>query len=462
MNYEDFELPACRVVFEALSRYYKDYNRAPVFESLNMIVSLIISNSDGRAETVVSVSDYDSIFQVLQALMQSDQLDTDYFRSKIGAYLKTVRVKKIIADTTTGSAAWQGDDIINKILQVNEMSVTNPEQGFSSMSGDPEPVMNEMELAKLKTGITTLDSYLRGGLGTCELGLIVGMTGLGKTNTLINFQYAATMVGWSTLFITLELEQREIKHRWNCIAGHIDGKWVHVPFPKWPKAEKERIQLIWSQSNRRHRYDTIYAVTHGPKVTMPQLDDIIGRWKDWQIKSGFKAENCRGVYVDWLDKMDKTGLTASKNTRDDIALNELTDGMGKLTRKHDVSIWTATQATAQASNVVFLEKRHTAQSFHKLDSVDVAVGIGMKEDKSNARHKDNEEMFDPSKAGQLKDIETRRVLGGTILKNRKNPEGTRFTFYQGPTLRYFDNEHDALSIDNMIKQDKIAEALGTV
>lgn len=460
MSHEDFELPACKVIFEALQRYVRQCGRRPIFESLEAMVVSVINNYDGSTPFVVSQNDNEAIFQVLQGLTIQAPLDTDFYRSKIQSYLITVRTYKVSTDLLTSGSPWQGEDVIQKMLEIRERTALANSIVIDSMTGNPTPVMNRTMMAKIKTGITPLDSALMGGLGANEMGLIVGITGLGKTNTLVNFQYAATMSGIATLFITLELTDLQIKQRWACIAAHVEGKWVHSPFPEWPEPERERCNLLWSPANHKLRYDSIYAPPRGTRVTVDTLSDVIGRWKEEKVKSGFKPEDCRGVYVDWLDCIDSTGLYTHRNAREDMILTTLSARLSQLARKHDVALWTATQAKAQAAGAAYLGMQHTAQSFHKLDAVDVAIGISEKENKSSMSAVAKSQQLNPGAQKQLYAVETRRVLAGSVMKNRSNPAGARFDFYQGPTLRYFDSEHDAGSIDNMIKQNKIVEALG--
>ncbi len=81
------------------------------------------------------------------------------------------------------------------------------------------------EIARVPTGLPTIDGILSGGLEVCEMGLLLATTGVGKSIGLMNFGYTAVGRGIPTLYATLEMPALQIAQR-------FDSRWLGMDYNK--------------------------------------------------------------------------------------------------------------------------------------------------------------------------------------------------------------------------------------
>ena len=335
------------------------------------------------------------------------------------------------------------------MLKINQDVAHNSDIHLDGMLSNPQAIMSSQTFKRISTGLPRLDERIGTGLGIGEQGMITACPGVGKTTTLINFMDGAIETGSRSLFLTLELAAYRIKHRYQALASGIDARYFKVPVTQWPDHLLRMYnEILDPERNKRFDYPAIVDMSKRSH-TLDDVDRAIGMWKEHFVnKYGEEKTRCRGVYVDWLDKLNPSGLHISKNTREDVVLTKMNEALGELARKYGVAIWTATQGTREADGQEVLQMKHTAYGYHKNDPLDVGLGIGVVFDESKV---DNEgdlfpkddsvdtlssDSIDPEKLPPCK-----RDLMISITKNRDNPTGS-FKVYQGKTLKFYGGRNE--------------------
>ena len=433
LRLQDFDLPACRIIFEALVGYYKKYETKPPESTLTAEVLRLVQNVGGYAQTILLPEEYESLTFVLERAIRPAQLDVPYTKDRLKEYIEFVRVSQIVSSQQDVLARGMGHrETIQKILAVNELTTSSSEYLITSPISEPEPVYSLSEFHRVSTGLPMLNKCIGGGLGLGEYGMLIACPGVGKTTTLINFGEGAACAGSRSLFITLELSERRIKHRYQAIHAFIDAQKMKRPMDEWPIEDVRRYQRMLDGSDP-HQF--LVADLSKTKYAVQDIENVIRKWKrtmEEQHKDDARAE-C--VLVDWLDQLVPPADARNKDQKDWSALVRLNEEMARLARRYNVALWTATQGTRQADGAEIIRMEHAAFSYHKNDHADVVVGISAPKASIVAQTQGAEDV-------EKLDLACSRELCLTLAKNRDNPTGA-FWVFQGPTLKLFSNKNEA-------------------
>ena len=115
-----------------------------------------------------------------------------------------------------------------------------------------------------------------------------------------------------------------------------------------------------------------------------------------------------------------------------------------------MALWTATQGTRDADGREMLSMKHVSGAYHKNDALDVSLGIGVVYDATNVqRTADNAQDDDASITDTKAAVPCSRKLMLNLMKNRDNSP-CAVEVYQGPTLKLWNKEQDAVAADRLL------------
>jgi replicative DNA helicase len=440
MKLDDFDLPACRAVFEALTDYVEKYAKLPAYDVLMREVQIVVTNARGLSKTVLAPEEYESLGTLMQMVVQHGPLDPAYYKHEIIDYIKHVRVKKEFANMGEALAAGMG---ANEIIQkISELSDLKPSAGIqlSSALEEPEALTDRASIRRISTGLTVFDNYFNGGLGVHELGLLTACPGVGKTNTLLNFAVGACLQGWHVLFITLEMPSAAIKRRYQAMIAHIYGNLMMKPIPEWPESDIRRFKAMTESPIAGNM---IVAHMSDKKHSVHDVEEAIVSWLAYEQQRYGNTDRAKLVLIDWLDMIKPDRVIKDKSDMDWTVLRAITEDLGRMGRKHDVACWTATQATKEAEGATRPGMRHTAFAYHKNDYVHISMVITSP---FTDAYKNNFSNDDDVSQAHL----CRRMLQYTIVKNRDGALGIKHLF-QGPTLRLYQKEEHFKDADRLVQ-----------
>ena len=457
LQLNDFGLPACQLILDALKTYFEQFKTLPNLDILALHMGQLMQS--GRTVVRLAPEEFDSLAYVMQVIHSYvGRLSTEYFRAQLPDYLKSVRLSQTMdAYQHNISLGQSTESFINKIAQLDKEITLNDEIIIDNAYTNPETMTEVKQFNRVSTGLQALNTRLGGGLGAGELGMITACPGVGKTTSLLNFDEGAVVSGRRTLFISLEMAIGRIKHRYQGIAAGIDAHYFKMPMTDWPYDELRRYNAVINSEYRFFGYASMVDMSKG-KHTPAAIDDTISKWKDAVLRQGGDVDTCRGVYLDWLDMLDIKGLGSSRDTKDHDLLKSACYELGRIARKHGVALWTATQGTREADGRETLSMKHVSGAYHKNDALDVGIGVGVVKDPSMAPRP--EASNDPNDDDSLDDaaqaIPCNRRLMMNIMKNRDNsPCGLEV--YQGPTLKLWRRQSESIAAAKLLREGKFEE-----
>jgi len=472
LRLSDFELTPCQLILETLRDYYAKFQRIPDFNLLQTHIFFMLERNTTTV-TRLMPEEREALCYVLEAIARTP-LNVEYYRTMLPDYLKFIRVAQ--TNEAYMERIKQGQNINEytaQIAKINSDITHHQDIVVDNVLGNPEFFITRKEIAmnRTPTGLYKLDLYTSGGLGLGETGMVTACPGVGKTTSLINFMVSAIQRGIRCLFLTLEMSGRRIKHRMIVSMGHIPAHLIKEPLEEWPDEYAERASLIINPEYKYFDYMSIVDMS-ARRFTVADIDHAVENWMISVRDAGKDVSKCRAVYVNWLDRIDPSGITITKNTREDTLLTRINEALGEISRKYKVSMWTATQATKQADGVEAVTMKHTAQAFHKNDPLDISLGLGVVSQENRDQgelkadeNEDNDDLLTEEAQAQARKVRKpplcSRKLKFNFMKNRDNPP-ISFDFHQGNTLRYWDSPAKEIAMETMYKNreyDKILQKL---
>lgn len=441
MTVEDLELPIARVIYEALKNYFNRYRKLPTEQELDDELYAVIKNIHGNASSAVNPEEYEALVELrayIHSMGDPKVRNIDRFRSELGRYLVWSRTVKEIDSSLP--AYYQGGDLgmPYRATEIEREVVSKLEsQATQHVYSTNTGIMMTPEEAEFRvsTGTSNLDSYLDGGLGLGELGMITASPGLGKTNTLINFGVGANFVRQHALLVSLELQEKIIKRRYTAMAGCIPGKIVKSIYMLWPEEQKKRYQMLLNEDFAAHDLFTV-SDKAGKHVTVDMIETEIELWRDSVAHRCGKEEvqNCTCVLVDWGDLLHL--VNESPRTAEHERLKTILNLLKQIAVRQQVALWTASQGTKEADGRPVLQMSHVSYGYHKNDALDVGIGLGLT-DAEMSRQREHYES-----EGRCAEItDSGRTMNFNINKNRNAPIGLA-RLYQAPTLRFYNETRD--------------------
>jgi hypothetical protein len=227
------------------------------------------------------------------------------------------------------------------------------------------------------------------------------------------------------------------------MQGGIPGKTMKLPISQWPPILAQRYDMLIDPTYPAADFITFSALAdEARQVNVREIDDEIAKWKASCREKYGTDESCSLVCVDWVDLL--AGLGFDKHEPDYKRVCTILQELRKLAVKHNVALWTATQAKAEAYNRAIVQMNDIAHGFAKSFPLDVSIGIGLDtQSQLSANFTDEGLHIDDEEPAADKH------LVFTINKNREGAIGT-LKVYQADTLMFFDNEDDSLDHKDMI------------
>lgn len=453
----DFDLLSCRFVLEALKDYYATYKALPNVNTL--IVHMGQLQHTGKTETRLNQEDDDALIAIFQAIAENtNNLNTEYFRQQFTDFIRSVRVARVVNSSQQLIRVGNNSQaLINQIAQINRDVALSGGVLLDNAYTNPEAMTEASQFHRINTGLSRLNIGLGGGLGLGELGMVTACPGVGKTTTLLNFYEGAIITGNRALFMSLEMKTTRIKHRYQSIAAGIPANYFKVPMGEWPAEMLRRYNAVINEEYRFFGYASMMDLSL-KKPTPAEIDSYIEQWKDAIYRQGHDPDTCRAVYIDWLDCINIKGLALTKDDKSHDLLKEACYELGRVARRHNVAIWTATQGNKEADGKEVLSMRHVSGAYHKNDALDVGLGLGVVADGRNDFRGANApvEDEDQSLTDPMAGVPCSRNLVINFMKNRDNP-GRTIQIYQGPTLKFWNYEQDAIADESYLAKGQFSD-----
>lgn len=216
-------------------------------------------------------------------------------------------------------------------------------------TASPVTYTRELIRGRVPTGIATVDSRIRGGLGPGELGVVLAPPKGGKTMTLVNFAAHAAMLGKRALHISLEISRFMATERYDMRLGSLSTDEIQ-------KASKKRLLEI-RQRVRETGGEILIVDLGGEAITPDRIQNLIALHAPIGL-----------VIVDYADLMvsytsDDRRAVLGQNYRE----------LRQVAVRMDVPIWTASQGTRETIESEEFGLQNMAEDITKSHTADVVV-----------------------------------------------------------------------------------------
>lgn len=215
----------------------------------------------------------------------------------------------------------------------------------------PLDYWKDLVTGRVPTGIATLDASLRGGVGPGELAVVIGPWSGGKTASLVNLGAHGVRHGANVLHFTLEIARDELLLRYDMnAAGETDS------IAQNPTALKLARKKFLSKGGGLIIHDCSHE-----RMTPARIESLIEKYSA-QRKVDL-------VLIDYLDLVysDRGNLEGRFNVGDVYRETRRIASLFK------IPIWTASQATREASRTGVFGGADVAEDISKMHTVDIGI-----------------------------------------------------------------------------------------
>lgn len=214
------------------------------------------------------------------------------------------------------------------------------------------------------SGYDKLDNYIEGGFATKECYTILSPTGRGKTALLCNFGVAALRAKKRVLFITLEMSDKQICHRFDSIICGFSATEIG-------QSGEVQTGLVKTLSGYTAA-PYVKQFTRG-SLTLSALRTYLDRFNNEVWKPDV-------VILDWLGCL-KFKTTYEKRHEQ---MAEAADELVNISREYDITLITAHQTNRGAVSQDVFDYSSVSESFASLFGLDLCLALGASNEAKDA------------------------------------------------------------------------------
>lgn len=212
---EYFENKYHKKVFEFIIIFFRKYKEPPDKDTLLHLARQTALNP--REENIL-VSTVNDIFSP----MTKGQIS--WLKDQLKEFITHQQYKLALTEAIEAHGRKDYDSIPSAIRKAGKEILDSDDIGMNYFETLPDRLYDysHEEQYRIPTLLHQLDIILRGGLGPGELGVILGVSGVGKSILLTNFEFAALVTGKTVFSYTLEMSELEKGRR-------MDSRMTGIP-----------------------------------------------------------------------------------------------------------------------------------------------------------------------------------------------------------------------------------------
>jgi len=265
-----FDNSSFRFITAHIKEYYQKYGKIPDYQSLCQTIILELGSQETARIHLDTIHD-----------IKENTVDDPMVREEALNFCKQQNLKKELKMVTTiiENGKFQEYHKIEGIIQ-KALQVGLPPEECMDVFHNIDAALEKDNRQPIPTGIEGLDSALKGGLGTGELGVVLAPTGTGKTTILSLFANTAYLHDYNVLQIFFEDNPDNIKKKHYTI-------WSGIAPDEQPENKdfvKEKINEVQTQS--KGTLDILKLPSDSVTIS--------------EIKSRLRKRNSEGKKIDLL------------------------------------------------------------------------------------------------------------------------------------------------------------------
>ena len=357
---EYFEFPAHAKIYEAVTRYYKQYHKLPTDD-------FIIEDVKKHLGDRESVSDYQDEIIYINRLDHKIIDNPEYILDLIETFAKKEEMKSAIAqsiDLIRQDRVEEVEELVRSALKVSR-DIDTGQDYFRDLGDRYERVFNEEVVPKFKTVLPTLNDSLEGGLGAKELALVIAPPGVGKSLYLVNQGVAAMKQGKKVLYISLEMGEDKIAQRFDSIMSLLPQGQLKTPGSQL--SLKNRLEIFKDEFSGCDLVIKEFPSTQGNVNTIRNLMVQLRNHEDFVPDV---------LIVDYLELL--------RPIRDQQAEYEAQQTIARELRgvamEYGILVWSATQTNRMGRKVKIITDAELGDSYGKIRTCDFAISLNQTEE----------------------------------------------------------------------------------
>ena len=271
------------------------------------------------------------------------------------------------------------EEVMEKVAdewkQIMMLDISGKQQEIINVIDDVEYKRRALETLyqnTISTGFREIDRLNGGGLAKGELGMIVAMSGNGKTTFLTNLATNYTKLKYNVLFIALEeLENRMIlKFDQSMLRQNksdiLNGSSLNVQ-------KFEQLQKVYRDN--RDMFGNLFFARYSPRTITPaKVEQLIS---DVVLRKGVNLDVVIIDYPELLRNPHATGNEAEDGGR-------LFEEMRRIAQDYNVVMWTAAQMNRTAYSAAIRTSEHMEGSLRKKNAAELVLTVNQTPEEFNA------------------------------------------------------------------------------
>jgi len=373
LDVQFFELNYLRVFTSKIFDYRKKYNVHPTKKIVASILRTELENLNDAAQK--QVRDY------FARICVRDVQDTQYIRETSLDFCKKQKLKEALMKSVDLIQNSSFDEVLKVIDDALKLGTDN-NFGHEFLK-DFELRYEVKARSPVSTGWEKIDSLMKGGLGSGELGVVIAPTGAGKSMALAHVGSQAIKSGKNVVHYTLELSESITGQRYDsCISG--------IPLNSLFHQKDEVLEQISDLGGSLiiKEYPTKTASTNTLRNHLEKLK-----------KRNHKVDM---ILVDYADLLRSTINFKEKRNE----LESIYENLRALAQEYKCPVWTASQTNRTGLNAEVVTMESISEAFNKCFVSDFICSI--------------------SRTIKDKSANTGRMF---IAKNRNGPDGLVFPIF---------------------------------
>lgn len=357
---EYFEFPSHAKVFEAVTRYYKEYHKLPTDD---FIIEDVKKNLGEREK----IGDYKDEMIYINRLDHGITDNPEYLLDLIENFAKKEEMKSAIAksiDLIKKDRIEEVEDLVRGALKVSR-DIDTGQDYFRDLTDRYERIFNEEEVPKFNTVLESLDTSLEGGLGAKELALVIAPPGVGKSLYLVNQGVSSMKQGKKVLYISLEMGEDKIAQRFDSIMSLLPQSRLKNPGGQLDL--KKRLEVFKEQFPGCDLVIKEFPSTQGNVNTIRNLMVQLQNHEDFVPDV---------LIVDYLELL--------RPIRDQQAEYEAQQTIARELRgvamEYGILVWSATQTNRMGRKVKVITDAELGDSYGKIRTCDFAISLNQTEE----------------------------------------------------------------------------------
>jgi len=318
--------PAMKAILSEIYKFTKDHGTPPSIKVLDQVFK-------SEDEVIYAARYKPALDKIRNVTLEISEQIYLIDQAKDVAICRSIELMTQDINFQTHLVGFEGKEVlkaVNKWLQ--NFTIGDGEESGDLIKSWENLVKDQTSIGrqiKAPTGVNPIDEWTNQGLRSKQIGIIMAPTGEGKSAMLMNFAYnMAIQDEWNIWFVTNELSLSEQTER---LLSRISG--VSLPHIQHEIGTVDtNFKQHWNrQMNERLRITSVNA-----DLATNELENMMMRHTSL---SGWKPDV---IILDFMERMNPND-TGYERRAEWQWLAAVAKDLVRLTRKHNIVLWTACQ-----------------------------------------------------------------------------------------------------------------------